>query len=61
MILGKMLVRAGMSVFEKSISGVRLHPFVDDKIGIDSMLERAARKNGLIVYHFFFRRTAKLL
>ncbi|MDI3536409.1 MAG: [pyruvate, water dikinase]-phosphate phosphotransferase / [pyruvate, water dikinase] kinase [Eubacteriaceae bacterium] len=51
--IGEMLVRAGISVFEKSIREVRLHPFVDDKIGIDSMLERAASKNGLIVYHFF--------
>jgi regulator of PEP synthase PpsR (kinase-PPPase family) len=48
--IGELLVNAGKSCFEKSIKDVRFHPFVDDKLSIDYLLELAKQEHGLIVY-----------
>lgn len=48
--IGELLVKAGKSCFERSIKDVRFHPLVDDKPGIDSILDLARQENGLVVY-----------
>ncbi|KAF5091077.1 MULTISPECIES: pyruvate, water dikinase regulatory protein [Acetobacterium] len=50
--IGELLVKAGTSVFENSIREVRFHPFVDDKLSIDYLLDLAKQENGLVVYRF---------
>ncbi len=53
--VGEMLVRSAKSFFKKSIREVRLHPFVDDNIGIDSVLNLAVQNKGFVVYYFISR------
>lgn len=50
--IGELLVKAGTSVFENSIREVRFHPFVDDKLSIDYLLDLAKQENGLVVYSY---------
>ncbi|MDD3306502.1 MAG: kinase/pyrophosphorylase [Acetobacterium sp.] len=50
--IGELLVKAGTSVFENAIREVRFHPFVDDKLSIDYLLDLAKQENGLVVYRF---------
>ena len=50
--IGEILVQSTRSFFQESIHEVRLHPFVDDNIGIDSVLNLAAQNKGFIVYYF---------
>jgi regulator of PEP synthase PpsR (kinase-PPPase family) len=50
--IGELLVKAGTSVFESIIQEVRFHPFVDDKLSIDYLLDLADQENGLVVYSF---------
>ncbi len=50
--VGEMLVRSTKNFFRKSIHEVRLHPFVDDNIGIDSVLNLAVQHKGFVVYYF---------
>ena len=50
--IGELLVKAGTGVFENTIREVRFHPFVDDKLSIDYLLDLAKQENGLVVYRF---------
>ncbi|MBC3805148.1 pyruvate, phosphate dikinase/phosphoenolpyruvate synthase regulator [Acetobacterium fimetarium] len=50
--IGELLVKAGKSCFESSIREVRFHPFINDRQGIDYLLELAKKEDGLVVYTF---------
>jgi hypothetical protein len=50
--IGELLVKAGKSCFEHSIREVRFHPLINDRQGIDYLLELAKKENSLVVYTF---------